>query len=179
MIALVAGAQYLTKNVNLWYVKEKLKLPINKYTYLYTYSLLAYNFKPLISFLSENIIPFKLRIKFYVPVSATIILVPSLLASVFDFDYLPFFVINVASGCGFAIIDSFGEGITAEIVKFNKRIVEMENSLIDDEGLKVKDNPKEAFGNYLNLRNFLISVFVFLGSFFVEMLGTVKPFYFF
>lgn len=123
LVAFVSGSRFITMNVNFWYLKNILKLGVNDFTFFTSYSSIMYDFKPVFSFISEVCFPFYMRVRFYMTFSSLLIVVGSFLVCIFNLGYWPFFLVTFIQSSGYAIVDSLGEGLTAEVVKFDKKII--------------------------------------------------------
>lgn len=175
LVAFVSGSRLISMNVNFWYLKTILKLGVNDFTFFTSYSPLMYDFKPIFSFVSEVFFPLYMRVKFYMIFSSLLIVVGSALVCVFELGYWPFFFVTFIQCTGYAIVDSLGEGLTAEVVKFDKKITLLRSSL--DPTIDTEINSKKAFGNFYNFRNFVFNTSIFFGSYFVDEFKSMTPFF--
>lgn len=175
IVAFFSGSRLITTNVNLWYIKNRLKGSSQEFTFFNIWTPVAYDFKPLFSFVSEVFFPLRYRIKTYVPAAAFLVFIGSIVASIIDLTYWPFFICVLMQSIGFSIVDALGEGLTAEVVKIDKRIVLISSTL--DPNLDIEANTKKAFGNFYNFRMFITNLSLFYGSSFVERFQSLTPFY--
>lgn len=175
LVAFVSGTRVMTQNVNLWYLKNKLNQGINSYLFFLYYSNVMSNLKPILSFITEIFFLFYSRIKFYTILSSLMICISSFLICIIEVDYWQFFYLSFIQCTGYALVESVVEGLTAEVVKIDTKIVLLKSTLDPDNDKNI--NSKKSFGNFYNYRVFTINASIFFGSYFVEIFQSLVPFF--
>lgn len=174
IIASFEGGRWITGNVNLWYVKSVLDGTPQQYTSFVSWTTIFYSLKPLTSFITEVFFPFKYRIKFYVSLYAFLVLIGAIIVCVARPGYNLFFLCVFLQNVGYSSIGGLGEGLTAELLKVEKRISLISSTLNPEYNSQI--NSKKSIGNFYNFRMIMSNVTLFYGSF-VQYFGSLVPFY--
>lgn len=98
-----------------------------------------------------------------------------MLVSFFNFEYYSFFFWVFIDYTGHAIIDTLGEGLTAEVYKIEQRINLLESTL-NNSRLNTFDS-KRHFGNYLIIKSLSSAISGYYGSHFISKFHSLIPFY--
>ena len=173
VLGIFSGVLLFVTLPNLFYVKDELKGTPSEYAFFNNVVSATWLFKPVLGYFSDSFHPFHYRIKSYLLIMSSIMILCCYLVSVVP-DTIRIFTVLVALiyfSVGF--VDTQAEGLTAVITKMESRMLDLKKLAGREEEVL---NSNENIGVYLMLRNLVRYTGIFAGGILIDYkvsIGTI------